>query len=146
MLRARLRADDGFTLVELLVVITIVGILATIALAAFLDQKGKAQDAEAKTAVVTAGEAMAVYGSETGDYSGAVVADLVKIDGVLAQARGLTVKTTADTFTVSVDSAAGDAVSFSIERKADGATVRDCTKPGRGVFAAPTRDANGDRW
>jgi len=84
MLRARLRADDGFTLVELLVVITIVGVLATITLSAFLDQKGKAQDAEAKTA---------------------------------------------DTFTVSVDSAPGDAGSFSTERKADGATVRDCATP-----------------
>jgi type IV pilus assembly protein PilA len=37
-------SSDGFTLVELLVVIVVVGILATIALTAFLNQRTKAWD------------------------------------------------------------------------------------------------------
>jgi type IV pilus assembly protein PilA len=143
--RSRLRADDGFTLIEVLVVVLIIGILAAIALAAFVNQRAKAQDTGAKTAASTAATAMMVWHGERGSFAGATPDGLARIEPALAQARGLAVVVDGSAFTVTVDSASADGARFSIRRTAAGELVRDCTLHGRGSCREDADDG-GNRW
>jgi len=68
-LRSRAQDEKGFTLIELLVVILIIGILAAIALPAFLGQRSRAQDTEAKSAVREAQTAIETFYTDNQNYN-----------------------------------------------------------------------------
>jgi type IV pilus assembly protein PilA len=67
-LRNRLHGEEGFTLIELLVVILIIGILAAIAIPSFLNQKGKGEDAAAKSSARSAQTALETYYTDNQTY------------------------------------------------------------------------------
>ena len=130
-LREKRNEESGFTLVELLVVMLILGILAAIAVPAFFSQRDKAQDADTKSGVRTAQTAIETYATDNGgDYTGATVADLEDIEPTLAdtdlsEPSGLS----ETTYTVTGTSSTGN--TFSIER-AGGITTLECTTSGEG--------------
>jgi type IV pilus assembly protein PilA len=76
-------AEDGFTLIEILVVILIVGILSAIAVPSFVNQREKAQDTCAKSLLMTARTAMETYLVDHGNYAGVTQTDLNTIESAI---------------------------------------------------------------
>jgi type IV pilus assembly protein PilA len=134
-LRANLGRDEGFTLVELLVVILIIGVLAAIAIPSFLDQSHKAVDATAKEVARAASQAAETYETDhAGNYGGITTGALHELDHSLQVAEGSNnaYLTTAEEYEsgqgyVVTATAPTTKDTFTITRTGNGEFLRTCT-------------------
>jgi type IV pilus assembly protein PilA len=151
-LRRRAEEEKGFTLIELLVVILIIGILAAIAIPAFLNQKGKAYDSNAKSDARTAATAEETYFTDNNAYAGAAagLTSITSIEPTLNQAtpappagESLTVDapatalygatlvgtpSAANSYDVNITSKSG--VKYAYIRQSDGTVSKTCSTAG----------------
>jgi type IV pilus assembly protein PilA len=128
-LSGRVRADEaGFTFIELLVVILVIGVLTAIALPMFLLEQDKASDASAKSAVRNAASAAEAYRAENESFAGMDRAALARIEPNLDDSVEVSVSDDGKGYTLTATSKADN--TYSITR--NGTMTRSCRAEGSG--------------
>lgn len=129
----RVTGQDGFSLIELVMVMVILTILSSIALPTFLAQQMRGQDASAKSnARNVAGQVQQCHDGSAGDYTLCdTLAELTAENGPLSVPYGddhgqaEVVAATTTTFRVLARSHSGN--EFAIELQSGGGMTRECT-------------------
>jgi type IV pilus assembly protein PilA len=146
-------SSQGFTLVELLVVIVIIGILTAIALPSFLNQTAKAKQVEAKTNISAVNKAQQLWrveqasfttnfgdlalGRLVGSSDPAYAYTITSADAVSVVAKATTNQAILKGYASKVTFTDGAAGSGGIVNKEWGSIICESTTPGTAVVADP---------
>jgi type IV pilus assembly protein PilA len=128
--------EEGFPLIELLVVMLIIGILAAIAIPTFFNQRNKASDSSAKEMAHTAQVAAETIATDNnGDYTSVAPGALNTIDKSILTAPGNPAKPYASTASGTTNSWSVTITSptlntFTIAKSNTGVLSYTCTVPG----------------
>ncbi len=131
----RAGAQGGFSLIELLVVILIIGVLVAIAIPLFLGSTGKAVDAQAKELVRSAETATeSIATGNDGSYESVNPAALNSLESTIAITSSAgtylsAAKGTKTSYSLTATATNGD--KFTISRDASGEISRQCMSPER---------------
>jgi prepilin-type N-terminal cleavage/methylation domain-containing protein len=135
-MRAR---EEGFSLIELLVVVLILGALAALAFPSFINQKGKANDAEAKNNLQVTQRAMETYYLDHDTYATANMNAASDPDSLLAIEETLVDSPTpwisaqnASSYTIRVISISNPSVTFTLRHRSNGQIERTCSPTSTG--------------
>jgi type IV pilus assembly protein PilA len=133
-LNKRVRSEaDGFSLIEVLVVILVIGILAAIALPAFLSQRSKGQDSDAKSNARNVVSALETYYANERKYTDADKSQEITKGGIPIGAGQGKVQLTLNSNTYTVVAHSQSNAKFTIEKDSDGKLKRTCDKTGEGA-------------
>jgi type IV pilus assembly protein PilA len=133
-LREHAKDDGGYTLLEVLVVVLIIGVLAAIALPSFAGQKAKASDAQAKVLARTAQTTAEAIATENyGLYEKVTLTELkqheptIRIVASAGEAYVSTATGANSEYSITVKATNGD--EFKVSKSAGGEATRSCASP-----------------